>query len=437
MKRALVVDDNVENLYYLSTALRTGGYSVDEAENGADALAQALANPPDFVVSDLMMPVLDGFRLLREWRAEPKLKTIPFIVYTATYTEPEDEKLALSLGADAFIVKPLEHEELIARIEQALVRRDAGALPEAAQPGDPAVLEEYSRALLRKLERRNLQLEAGNRALQQEIAERTHTERELKELNDTLERRVAERTRELESANRELESFTYSVSHDLRAPVRRISGFSAILENEFAGLLPAGARNYLHRIAENTQRMGELIDDLFTLSLVSRTRVGRSMVNLSEIANSVRAQLQSAAPERKVETVIQESLTAHCDPKLIRIALENLLGNAWKFTAKMALARIEFGAETDAHGERVFYVRDNGAGFDMEHAAHLFEPFRRMHSAAEFEGSGIGLATVQRIVARHDGRIWANAAPGAGATFYFTLEAPAKTPANAPPRQTK
>jgi PAS domain S-box-containing protein len=223
-----------------------------------------------------------------------------------------------------------------------------------------------------------------------------------------------------EDANRELEAFSYSVAHDLRTPLRAIDGFSQALTEDYGDRLDAEGRRYLVRVRESAQRMAELIDDLLTLSRVTRSELRRDRVDLSALAHTVLATLQRLDPERRVEVVIAPGLVVDADPHLAAIALDNLLGNAWKFTAKRSDARIELG-QTVRDGIAACYVRDNGAGFDMAYRDKLFGVFQRLHPEAEFPGTGIGLATVARIARRHRGRIWAEAAPGAGATFYFTL----------------
>jgi len=223
-----------------------------------------------------------------------------------------------------------------------------------------------------------------------------------------------------EAVNRELEAFSYSVAHDLRAPLRSIDGFSLALLEDCADVLDEAGKQHLRFVREAAQDMAALIDGLLSLSRVTRSELHRETVDLAKLAHSISAQLRRAAPGRDVETVIADDLLAEGDARLLRGLLENLLGNAWKFTGKQATAKIEVGV-TQAGGERAFFVRDDGAGFDMAYAAKLFGAFQRLHSAAEFEGTGIGLATVQRIVHRHGGRIWAESAVGRGATFFFTL----------------
>jgi PAS domain S-box-containing protein len=249
-----------------------------------------------------------------------------------------------------------------------------------------------------------------------DVTQRRRIEEQVRTLNDDLARRVAE----LAAVNHELEAFSYSVSHDLRAPLRGIDGFSQALIEEHAGQLDATALDYLRRIRAATRRMGELIDDLLALARVTRREMRHDEVDLSALAGSVMAELTRAQPERSVEVRIEPGLCARGDPALLRLALENLLGNAWKFTARAAAPRIEVGAEGDGEG-RAYYVRDNGVGFDMAYAAKLFGAFQRLHGPTEFPGTGVGLATVQRIVHRHGGRLWARGEVGRGATFFFTL----------------
>jgi signal transduction histidine kinase len=243
----------------------------------------------------------------------------------------------------------------------------------------------------------------------------------LEEARDELERRVEHRTRDLAAANKELEAFSYSVSHDLRAPLRAIDGFSKALLGSYGEQLDERGRHYLERVRAGTMRMAALIDDLLGLARVSRKELVRQRVSVSEVAARVAGELARRPPPRQVSLEVEEGLEAEADPHLLTIVLENLLGNAWKFTGKTQDARIHVGRRLNGH-EQAFFVRDNGAGFDMTYADKLFGAFQRLHGEADFEGTGIGLATVQRIVSRHGGRVWAEGAVGKGATFYFTLE---------------
>jgi signal transduction histidine kinase len=253
-----------------------------------------------------------------------------------------------------------------------------------------------------------------------QFLQRKQAEAGLRQLNAELEERVAARTAELAAANKELEAFAYSVSHDMRAPLRTIDGFSqALLEDCSEGLGPEG-QDYLQRIRSATRQMSGLIDDILRLSRVMRGELHRERINLTAMAESIGRELQQGAPERQVAFRVDPGLAAVGDERLLRVMLQNLLANAWKFTGKQPQPEVHFGAIRQGK-ETVFCVADNGAGFDMQYADRLFVPFQRLHTPADFEGTGIGLATVQRIVGRHGGRIWAEGQIGAGATFFFTL----------------
>ena len=256
--------------------------------------------------------------------------------------------------------------------------------------------------------------------LVRDITDRKRAEEEIYRLNDSLEMKVRERTVQLESANKELEAFAYSVSHDLRAPLRAMDGFSSALLKDYPDRLDEKGRHYLERIQEASRRMGQLINDLLSLSRVTRTEFIRQEVNLSALANEIADTLTAQVPQRIVKFDISPDLIVQGDAHMLKIVLENLLNNAFKFTGQREQAHIQVGVIEQA-GERVYFVRDNGVGFDMNYIGKLFAPFQRLHSMQEFPGTGIGLVSVQRIIHRHGGRIWPEAVLGQGATFYFTL----------------
>jgi signal transduction histidine kinase len=354
--RVLVVDDNPDLRNYMRDLL-SPQYDTAVACDGTDALERMQTFTPDIVLSDVMMPRMNGLQLAQALRTNPETVAVPVILLSARAGE-EAAVEGLDAGCDDYLTKPFTAQELLARV------------------------------------RAHLQLA-------------------------TLRRRW---THELERANRELDAFSYSVAHDLRAPLRVIDGFGLILEEEAGDRLGDEGRRRLAAMRDAAKRMTQLIDDLLYLSRLARGELNRRSFDLSVLVNSVAAQLQSVHANRRVRLVVPEQLAIHADVALIKIALENLLGNAWKFTAKRADACIEVGME-QAGAEPVYFIRDNGAGFDMKYVSKLFGAFQRLHTDAEFQGTGIGLATVHRIIQRHGGRIWATAEPNRGATFRFTLGA--------------
>jgi PAS domain S-box-containing protein len=261
----------------------------------------------------------------------------------------------------------------------------------------------------------------GSLAMITDITQRRENEEQVRRLNVELEQRIRERTAQLEFSNRELESFAYSVAHDLRVPLRSISHFTQALSEDCSATLDTTGLDYLQRIRASSQRMTELIDGILAISRVNSAELVETDVDLSGLAQAVAEQLQRWAPERTIRFQVQDGLVDRGDAQLLRLVLENLMGNAWKFTREKPVAEISFGTLPDTGKGRVYFVRDNGAGFDMEYQKKLFGVFQRLHTQHEFEGHGVGLATVQRIIRRHKGRVWGEGRVGEGATFYFTL----------------
>ncbi len=285
----------------------------------------------------------------------------------------------------------------------------------SARKGAEEEVRRLNAGLEKRVAERTAEIESVNARLMAEIEQRAQAQEEIGWLNEDLMRQKAA----LEAANRELEAFSYSVSHDLRAPLRHIAGYGLALREDYGGQLDTQALEYLERMNASARRMEHLIEAMLNLSRLGQGDVMRVSIDMSAMAREIVAELQEAEPDRNAVIAIADGIAANGDPHLMRIVLENLLGNAWKYTNRSLLAEIEFGVL--AGGQPVFFVRDNGAGFDMAFADRLFGPFQRLHRDDEFAGTGIGLATVRRIINRHRGRIWAESAPGAGATFYFSI----------------
>jgi signal transduction histidine kinase len=355
----LVVEDNFDMNRLLRDILE-GEFRTEPAFDGAQGVAKAIELSPDLILSDIMMPVLSGEELVAQVRAQRKLDAVPIVILTAK----ADDELQLRLfqrGTQDFVTKPFQAEELRARVRNLVTLKRARDVVEKARD-------------------------------------------------------------EAERASQELESFSYAVSHDLRAPLRSIDGFSQALLEDCSALLDETGKAHLARVRAASQRMGALIDDLLKLSRICRCALRPQEIDLSGVAEEISRSLQERDPRRSVQFAIQPGVSARGDPGLLRIVLENLLENAWKYSAKHGNARIEFGTSTRS-GAQAFFVRDDGAGFDMAYAEKLFGAFQRLHSTLDFEGNGIGLATAKRIVRHHGGAIWAEGAVEKGATFYFTLGA--------------
>jgi two-component system, sensor histidine kinase and response regulator len=376
----LLVDDQPANLIALEAMLQGLGQNLIMAESGREALKRLLTDEFAVIILDVQMPEMDGFETAALIRERDKSRHTPILFLTAADSSQTQAVKGYAVGAVDYLVKPVLPE---------FVRSKVTVFVELAKKTE----------LLRR--QTQMLLESEQAAL--ELAEAR-----------------AELVRDLEHKNRELESFSYAVSHDLRAPLRRIDSFSrAVLESQGDRLDETG-RRYLERVREGSQHMSQLIDDVLHLAKVTRAELREQEVDLSAIATLALERLQESDPTRKVETRVRPGVVVTGDAQLLRIAIDNLLENAWKFTGKQPNARIEFGV-TQVQNEPTFFVRDNGAGFDMTYVGRLFGPFQRLHPQAEFPGSGIGLATVQRIIHRHGGRVWAEGLEGQGATFQFTL----------------
>jgi two-component system, sensor histidine kinase and response regulator len=404
----LVVDDTPGSIGIVQATLEKAGYRVAIATSGAKAIQRAALVMPDLILLDVLMPGMDGFETCRRLKAQDATRDIP-VVFLSAITETFDKVKGFGLGAVDYLIKPIAPEELLARVRTHVT---IGRLEWA--------LRAANRTLEERVEVRTAELREANRQLIEEIEERKRAEAEIRRLNAELEERVRQRTAQLESANQELEAFSYSVAHDLRAPLRSIDGFSRFLEQDYGHLLNQEGNRSLARIRAGTQRMAQLIDDMLELSRNARREMHFTLVDLSAMARAAVDELRKTEPERRVDIEVAPGLLAEVDAGLMQVVLENLLGNAWKFTGKQACPKIEFGATT-RDGVPVYFVRDNGSGFDMAFVHKLFGAFQRLHSAAEYTGTGVGLANVRRIIQRHGGRVWAEGEVDRGASFYFSL----------------
>jgi signal transduction histidine kinase len=410
----LIADDSPRNLELLHVGLEFEGHEVVEATNGVEALAVLESETVNAVISDILMPSMDGFRLCREIRGSEKAYSdIPIILYTATYDSPSDRALAIAVGADGFILKPCPAATLIEAVQE-ILRKPTVRQIINTDCEDAYVLKNYNAALVRKLETRN------DEALES-LAKLQAAHERIVELNQLLESRVLQRTAALDAANKELEAFSFSVSHDLQAPLHQISGFVHVLQESAPAQLDAGNRGVLEHILEATARMFRLIDALLAFARTSRSEMHFAEVDLNVIVQKVIVDLRCNYEGRSVEWCCGELPKVQGDATLLYQVLVNLLSNAVKYTRTRDRAVIEIGAGEPRNNEIVVFVRDNGVGFDLRYAGKLFGAFQRMHREDEFEGIGIGLANAQRIVVRHGGSMWADAAPGSGAAFYFSL----------------
>ncbi|MGB8355750.1 MAG: response regulator [Chthoniobacteraceae bacterium] len=405
----LIVEDSLTQAEQLKYTLEQHGYRHSVARNGREALDSIGLRGPTLVISDVMMPEMDGYELCHRIKSDEKLKKIPVILLTSL-SDPTEVVKGLESGADSFIFKPYDADYLLARVAYILANRHLRE-SESHQMGVEIFFAGRKFFITSdRLQILNLLLSTYEAAIQKN-KELTATQDKLRHLNETLE-----------LANKELEAFSYSVSHDLRAPLRHIDGFSKVLLMSYLDQLPAKAQSLLQSVSERTKYMGQLIDELLNFSRLARQPVGKHRVILADLVQQALDELVPEQKDREVEVRTGDLPDCVGDAVLLKQVLINLLSNAFKFTRKKEHALIEIGSGPgDKPGEVLYFVRDNGAGFDMEYATKLFGVFQRMHRATEFEGTGVGLSIVQRIIHRHGGRIWAEAKVDHGAAFYFTL----------------
>jgi hypothetical protein len=456
----LIVEDSATQSLQLQNMLERHGYRVTANGNAEAALVTLQTFQPTLVISDINMPGMDGYQLCQKIKNDPALKDIPVMLLTSL-AAPKDIIRGLECGADNFVVKPYEEQFLLSRIHFVLANQELHKTA-GAEMGITIYFGGQKYFITAdRLQILNLLLSTYETAIQRN--------QELTEARQALELQKQELVR----ANAELDSFTYAVSHDLRAPLRGMSGFSHALLADYGPRLEGEAREFLEQIIMASRRMGELIDGLLELSRSTRTALRHDDVDLSAIAERIRDELARAEPGRQVVWRIAPGLRARGDARMLEAALRNLLGNAWKYSSKTPAALIEMGVASDGGREAgedahapfpatlatpssspdaspstfdsrhsplcprpsplvTFFVRDNGAGFDMAYAAKLFQPFQRLHRQEDFPGIGIGLATTERIIRRHGGEICATAEPGRGATFCFSLPAADTEPRSTP-----
>lgn len=386
-KKILAVDDSITFLSELSVQLRAEGYDLIQASSAREALELLEVQNVDCILLDVRMPEISGVEACRLVKKKPSWRNIPLLMLTAA-DEAEAMVEGINAGADDYISKSSDFAVLKARVRAQLRRKQ---------------FEDEHRLI-------------GERLLQQELnAAQARAAQEIAEARAAM-------VDELEKKNRELEAFTYAVAHDLRAPLRAIRGFAQALVDDFGGQLPAGAHRHLDHMRSGVGRMSRLIESLLELSRCGQTELYSERFDFSALARSVASELEDADKSHHVDWSVEEGLIANGDAALVRVALHNLMENAWKYTGRTPQATVEVGALEEAGGP-VYFIRDNGIGFDAKRAQRLFQPFERLHSASEFPGAGIGLATVRRIVKRHGGEIRAESEQGKGAAFFFTLGA--------------
>ncbi len=404
----IVVEDSPVQAKKLRFLLEQNGFEVQICVNGMEALETIKAKMPTLVISDIVMPEMDGYEFCRRLKQDETLKEIPIILLTSLQ-DPLDIIKGLQAGADNFITKPFDENYLVSRIQYLLanrsIRRSSGGAEmviEVVFRGQKYNINSERKQIL------DLLLSVYEAAILRND-ELIKTQALLQTANE-----------DLQSTNQELEAFARTVSHDLRTPLHQIVGLTEILQGDFSDKLDEEGRSFLEIIMQSATNMAQLVEDLLKLSMSNKTNLEYAKVDLSRLANQVVNNLKQNEPYRKTNIYIEDNLECNGDQGLLKVVLENLIGNAWKYGGKTDVLELKIGRLTDfkANG---FYIKDNGVGFDVNSRHKLFNPFERLHSKEEFPGTGVGLATVKRIIERHNGHIWADSSIGNGATFYWTL----------------
>jgi two-component system sensor histidine kinase/response regulator len=443
MTDILIVEDSATQAARIKYLLESNHYKVVVTQNGQQALVWLSKHKPSLVISDIVMPEMNGFKLCEKIKSDEGTEDIPVILLTSL-SDPDEVIEGLSCGADSFITKPYNNEYLISNIEQILTEKDT---PESKRDtmgieinysGKKRLIRTRTQKVIKlllniyqgaihqnnELIQTRDELRLLNENLEVLVEERTKelkkNEKRILAFNAELEQRVAERTAQVQAANKELETFSYSVSHDLKAPLRAIAGFTGILIEKYQNKLGTDGQRMCDVIKSSAVQMNRLIEDLLAFSHLNRNELHMSAIDMKTMANSI--YYEYSLPEQRENTsfTVRDIPRAFADPSLIRQVWANLISNAVKFSSKKDHPEINIDCETDKN-EIIYSISDNGAGFDMQYADKLFCVFQRLHDSTEFEGTGIGLAIVNRIISRHGGRVWAAGETDKGATFYFSL----------------
>ena len=404
----LIAEDSPTQALQLQHILEEQGYNVTVTTNGRQALEAAQCQKPTLIISDVVMPQMDGYELCRRVKSDPHLGDTPIILVT-TLSDPQDVIRGLECRADNFILKPYDERHLLSRVRFVLINREVHQSEQSGMGVEIFFNGQKHFITADRLQILNLLLSTYEAAIQRN-KELSLAQDDLHSLNSSLE-----------AANKELESFSYSVSHDLRAPLRHVLGFVELLQKDAGPSLTEKSLRHLKTISQSTKQMRDLINDLLAFARVGRAELQKKDVHLDELVQDTLSDFQVETKERNISWEIGPLPAVRADRALLRMVLVNLISNAVKFTGGRAQAKIEIGCAPSSGGETSIFIRDNGAGFDQRYAGKLFGVFERLHRHDEFEGTGIGLANVQRIIHRHGGTTWAEGVVDVGATFYFSL----------------